>query len=108
MRKARALAEGRGHVTLLGDSAHPVLPHTGQGAAQALEDAIALGRALSEDVDAERALRRYEAARMRRTRRLIWLGPQIARVTTTRSTWIQLARSVAIRVVPARMVKSRS
>jgi 2-polyprenyl-6-methoxyphenol hydroxylase-like FAD-dependent oxidoreductase len=34
---------GRGRMTLLGDAAHPVLPHTGQGAAQALEDAVALG-----------------------------------------------------------------
>ena len=31
-----------GRATLLGDAAHPVLPHTGQGAAQALEDAVAL------------------------------------------------------------------
>jgi len=96
---------GRGRVTLLGDAAHPVLPHTGQGGAQALEDAVSLGRALSEDVNVERALRRYEQSRMRRTRRLIWLGPRIARVTTTRSVWIQLARSAAIRMVPAWMIK---
>ena len=37
---------GTGPVTLLGDAAHPVLPHTAQGAAQALEDAVALGLAL--------------------------------------------------------------
>ena len=37
---------GRGSVTLLGDAAHPVLPHTGQGAAQAIVDAVELGRAL--------------------------------------------------------------
>ena len=35
---------GKGVVTLLGDAAHPVLPHTGQGAAQAIADAVALGR----------------------------------------------------------------
>jgi hypothetical protein len=40
---------GRGRTTLLGDAAHPVLPHTGQGAAQALEDAVALGRARTAD-----------------------------------------------------------
>ena len=36
---------GRDIVTLLGDAAHPVLPHTGQGAAQAIVDAVALGGA---------------------------------------------------------------
>lgn len=31
---------GRGVVTLLRDAAHPLLPHTGQGAAQAIVDAV--------------------------------------------------------------------
>ena len=38
---------GTHQVTLVGDAAHPLLPHTGQGAAQALEDAVALGRVLA-------------------------------------------------------------
>ncbi|HEY1306049.1 MAG TPA: hypothetical protein VGF24_20990 [Vicinamibacterales bacterium] len=33
-------------ITLLGSAAHPMLRHAGQGAAQALEDAVALGLAL--------------------------------------------------------------
>src|SRR5262252_1788489 len=49
---------GNGRVTLLGDAAHPVLPHTGQGAAQALEDAVALGLVLSPSKDIGEALRR--------------------------------------------------
>jgi 2-polyprenyl-6-methoxyphenol hydroxylase-like FAD-dependent oxidoreductase len=50
---------GRGPVTLLGDAAHPMLPHAGQGAAQALEDAVALGLAIGAGGDLESALRRY-------------------------------------------------
>ena len=37
---------GSGVVTLLGDAAHPLLPHTGQGAAQAIVDAVTLGKAV--------------------------------------------------------------
>ncbi|KAB2352441.1 FAD-dependent monooxygenase [Actinomadura rudentiformis] len=38
---------GSGRVTLLGDAAHPMLPHHGQGASQALEDAVVLAHCLS-------------------------------------------------------------
>ena len=55
---------GTGCVTLLGDAAHPMLPHTGQGAAQALEDAVALGRVMKGNVDHVAALRRYQAVRV--------------------------------------------
>jgi len=61
----------RGPVTLLGDAAHPMFPFYGQGAAQAIEDAAALARFLSEESeDPITALRRYEAARIPRTTRL--------------------------------------
>ena len=38
----------RGRLTLLGDAAHPMLPHVGQGANQAIEDAVALAVVLSQ------------------------------------------------------------
>jgi salicylate hydroxylase len=55
----------RGRLTLLGDAAHPMLPHLGQGANQSIEDGMALATILSR---AERntvatALLAYEALR---------------------------------------------
>jgi salicylate hydroxylase len=58
---------GSGRVTLLGDAAHPMLPYMAQGAAQALEDAVVLGRALGASDDLPKALRSYEAQRRPRT-----------------------------------------
>ena len=91
---------GAGPVTLLGDAAHPMLPHTGQGAAQALEDAVALGLALSKNAPAERALRAYERVRTRRTGAIVRQGRRIARVTTTHAPVIRRLRDTAIRLVP--------
>jgi 2-polyprenyl-6-methoxyphenol hydroxylase-like FAD-dependent oxidoreductase len=51
-----------GRIVLLGDAAHATTPGIGQGAAQALEDAVALTAALDgPEIDA--ALERYESAR---------------------------------------------
>lgn len=58
-----------GRLTLLGDAAHAMLPHMGQGANQAIEDAMALAtliRGLSTD-DLPDALVRYEQLRRERT-----------------------------------------
>jgi 2-polyprenyl-6-methoxyphenol hydroxylase-like FAD-dependent oxidoreductase len=96
---------GSGRVTLLGDAAHPVLPHTGQGAALALEDAVALGLALSGSGAIDARLRRYEAVRAGRTRRFVKLGPRIARITTTRSVFTQTLRSLAIRLLSERLIR---
>ena len=97
---------GTGRVTILGDAAHPMLPHTGQGAAQALEDAAGLGRAMSRNGDHVMSLRRYEAVRSPHTRRVVNMGPRIARVTTTRSPLVGWLRNTAIRLVPAKLIVS--
>jgi len=59
-----------GRVTLLGDAAHAMLPFLAQGAAQAIEDAAALVRAVTGHRDAATALRNYEGERMARTARI--------------------------------------
>jgi len=99
-RRAPLDSWGRGRVTLLGDAAHPVLPHTAQGAALAIEDAVALGLVLKRTGDSVAALRRYEAVRARRTRQVVMAGPRIAALTTTRSRPRMLARNAAIRLLP--------
>ena len=58
----------RQRLTLLGDAAHPMLPHLGQGANQSIEDGIALATILAraDRTTAPRALLAYE--RLRRER----------------------------------------
>ncbi len=58
----------KGRLTLLGDAAHPMLPHLGQGANQSIEDGMALATILAEAKSAPvpAALLAYE--RLRRER----------------------------------------
>ncbi|MEV7184415.1 FAD-dependent monooxygenase [Kitasatospora sp. NPDC093102] len=74
-----------GRIALLGDAAHAMTPHLGQGACQALEDAVTLAAALAEARTVEGALAHYDAARRPRSqtvardaRRAGRMGQQLA------------------------------
>lgn len=62
----------RGRVVLLGDSAHAMVPHQGQGANTTIEDAITLAELLAdlEPGGLEAMMRRYQALRRARTRKI--------------------------------------
>ncbi|WP_411733622.1 FAD-dependent monooxygenase [Paeniglutamicibacter sp.] len=71
----------RGKVTLMGDAAHALVPHHGQGANQSIEDAIVLADCLIQGLEDgsgwDAARQRYQDVRIERTRRV-----QIASATT--------------------------
>lgn len=90
-----------GRITLLGDAAHPMTPHLGQGACQALEDAVVLADRLAGTEDVPRALAGYEAARYRRTAPLVRRSRVIGRVAQLRSPVLRGLRDAAMARVPA-------
>ena len=60
----------RGRAALVGDAAHPMVPFLAQGAAQAIEDAGALGRAVAQMHDIPAALAAYSRDRVDRAARV--------------------------------------
>jgi 2-polyprenyl-6-methoxyphenol hydroxylase-like FAD-dependent oxidoreductase len=70
---------GKGRVTLLGDAAHAMTFAVGQGAAQALEDCVAIAKRLDGASDPVAALRAYEQQRMKRSAKFQGLAWKLAR-----------------------------
>jgi salicylate hydroxylase len=68
-------------MTLLGDAAHPMVPHFGQGAGQAIEDGFALGVLLegARRKDVPSRLKAYERLRLERTSRVQELAREAGR-----------------------------
>jgi salicylate hydroxylase len=61
-------------VVLLGDAAHGMLPHQGQGANQTIEDAVVLARLLATSDSLPAGFGEYERLRRGRTRRVQYLS----------------------------------
>jgi 2-polyprenyl-6-methoxyphenol hydroxylase-like FAD-dependent oxidoreductase len=100
---------GRGRVTLLGDAAHPSTPNLGQGACQAIEDAVVLARGLKEaggrdaSYDVPSALRRYEDLRRERTAWIVRRSRAVGRVGQIENPLLCGLRDAALRVTPTRL-----
>jgi 2-polyprenyl-6-methoxyphenol hydroxylase-like FAD-dependent oxidoreductase len=97
----------RGRVTLLGDAAHPLLPHTGQGAAQAIVDAVTLGARLGSReamTDPREALDAYERERRPKTATLLAQGRRTARMMRTTNPLVVRLREMAIRAIPVKSI----
>lgn len=97
----------RGPATLIGDAAHAMLPFLAQGAAMAIEDAAVLARCLaSPGSDPESGMRRYEAIRQTRVRRV----QQEARANSNTyhlSGPAALARNLAMHLMGGERLRAR-
>jgi 2-polyprenyl-6-methoxyphenol hydroxylase-like FAD-dependent oxidoreductase len=94
---------GAGRVTLLGDAAHPMTPNLGQGACQAIEDAVTLMKQLRAGGDAPAALRAYEARRVERTARLVAQSRRIGEVGQWQGPLSVAARDLLLKLVGPRL-----
>nr|WP_245839572.1 FAD-dependent monooxygenase [Nocardia donostiensis] len=90
----------RGRIALLGDAAHAMSPDLGQGACQAMEDAIVLARLAG---NGDTALDSYDRQRRPRTRMIADRAHRLGAVARWSSKPAVLARNAAMRLVPVRV-----
>ncbi|WP_327312506.1 FAD-dependent monooxygenase [Streptomyces sp. NBC_01235] len=92
-----------GRIVLLGDAAHAMTPNLGQGACQALEDAVVLAAALATEPTVESALARYDAERRPRTQSVARAARQAGRMGQQLTNPLAVAvRNTALRLAPSR------
>lgn len=97
-----------GGVVLLGDAAHPMTPNLGQGAAQAIEDAGALARALTSARTRTGALRQYEAARVPRANAYVTASRRFGEVSQWSHPIAAWVRDLTMRLTPERALVAQA
>ena len=99
MKPLRSWSDRR--ATLLGDAAHPMAPSLGQGACQALEDAVVLGRAFARHGDdVEAAIAAYERARRPRATSIVRWSRFFAAQEQLRNPLLAAARDLQTALTP--------
>ncbi|HYX31705.1 MAG TPA: FAD-dependent monooxygenase [Oligoflexus sp.] len=93
----------QGRVALMGDAAHATTPNLGQGAAQALEDAWALGVALKKFGLEPIALQSYQAARQSKALWIVRQSWSFQSMCHIKRPWLQTLRDLTVKHMPARI-----
>ncbi len=96
-----------GRVLLLGDAAHATSPNMGQGACQAIEDAVVLGQCLQQAASIKAALAKYEQRRLARTAKVIRLSRLLGAVSQWQHPMLRGSRNAAFRLMPAFVTQSQ-
>ncbi|WP_316504631.1 FAD-dependent oxidoreductase [Nitrosopumilus sp.] len=70
----------KGLVCLIGDAAHAISPHAGQGATMAIEDTVVLAKCLRDKLDIQEAFVLFEKIRKRRAEKVVKVAQQLGNI----------------------------
>jgi 2-polyprenyl-6-methoxyphenol hydroxylase-like FAD-dependent oxidoreductase len=91
-----------GRVVLIGDAAHATTPGVGQGAAQAIEDAVVLADRLTRSDDLATALAEYEAIRRPRANAVLKMSRRVDKAAQLATPLGWRLRNALVRRLPER------
>ncbi|WP_180954648.1 FAD-dependent monooxygenase [Bacillus sp. V5-8f] len=90
-------------IVLLGDAAHATTPNMGQGAGQAIEDAVTLANLLKR-YEVNQALNMYEKERTGHTKKVIQISRMIGKASQIQSPFLAWIRNFIFHFVPSRLL----
>jgi 2-polyprenyl-6-methoxyphenol hydroxylase-like FAD-dependent oxidoreductase len=91
-----------GRVVLVGDAAHATTPGVGQGAAQAMEDAVVLAERLASGADPATALAAYETIRRPRADAVLKISRRVDKAAQLENPLGWRLRNLLARRLPER------
>jgi 2-polyprenyl-6-methoxyphenol hydroxylase-like FAD-dependent oxidoreductase len=91
-----------GRIVLVGDAAHATTPGVGQGAAQAIEDAVVLSERLASAADVAAALAEYEVIRRPRAEAVLKMSRRVDKAAQLASPVGWRLRNAIVRLLPDR------
>ena len=94
-------------VVLLGDAAHATTPNMGQGAGQAMEDAIILANCIAS-YDFDEALQRYDKLRAKHTKKVTLRSRKIGKIAQRRNHFVVAVRNAIAKMIPNKLISNQT
>src|SRR5699024_3459731 len=92
---------------LLGDAAHAMTPNMGQGAGQAMEDAIVLANCI-QTYDFDMALQRYNKLRVKHTKKVIKRSRKIGKIAQRTNKVVVNGRNKIAKNNPNQLISNQA
>lgn len=92
-----------GNIVLIGDAAHATTPNMGQGACQAIEDAVILADELSKHDQPADAFAAFEKRRLKRTHYIVNTSWNLGKIAQVSNPILVPLRNLLFRMIPKRV-----
>ncbi|MBL7829322.1 MAG: FAD-dependent monooxygenase [Saprospiraceae bacterium] len=90
-----------GPVVLIGDAAHATTPNMGQGACQAIEDAVVLAQEIKQSDSIPEAFKNFEKRRLERTHWIVNNSWRLGKIAQWENPFLMGLRNALFRMMPA-------
>jgi 2-polyprenyl-6-methoxyphenol hydroxylase-like FAD-dependent oxidoreductase len=88
------------NIVLIGDAVHATTPNLGQGACQAIEDAVVIAKEVQENINIKEAFINFEKRRIKRTHYITNTSWTIGKIAQTENKLLAGLRNFIFRLMP--------